>query len=521
MDTITAKAPLRVQVPAQADKVTSMRRRLRARYPILQDGAILFTGARPGISRFAPSMIQQAVKAVRNLSVPPARPSSVSAHNPDKHAPSEPDRRIFAPARLRKFAAALQEHPPRTGCDYAGISLLEIAPKKLYAHWSLPDSLLAGLRMRLGEAYRNAQQTLRFYEVTNILFDGTNALHTFDLDIHPGEESRYIDLWSTDKTYLVELGLRSADGRFHALARSGHAHAPRDSAAADSQPQFLNVEANRLPLPQPATPARFRIRVHPLLVGENEYDWPLRDMQAEHLVRTAYSAFFMEGPRALRHLPPVVMRPRPILLAEYKGREERRRRQAKSSMCQPAQIPRNAPNLFFARLDIDPECSSHPRKLAHPPALRRSQPHRPVMVSGDQRVISSIFHFTSKSRAQFALPASPSRCLALPAPRTFPALPAPDRSRTTLSPGRSRSRNILETIAAAGLELEAELILRGRVKPGKKVRIGDQVIETEPDGSFCVSCVVIDGELRVPVEVVEAEMVVARQDFDVSINLPN
>jgi len=117
------------------------------------------------------------------------------------------------------------------------------------------------------------------------------------------------------------------------------------------------------------------------------------------------------------------------------------------------------------------------------------------------------------------MPVRPQPRLALPAPRPGDPLSVPGRRRSaTLQ--LKRKKSIITALADAGLELEAELILRGRVKPGKRVRIANRIIHTHPDGSFCVSCVIRNGRIHVPVEVVEGELVTARQSFELSLGGP-
>ena len=67
---------------------------------------------------------------------------------------------------------------------------------------------------------------MRFYDVTNVIYDGTNAHDFFDVDIYLKSKDWYVDLWSPDKSYFVDLGFKTRDGFFLSLARSSVAKTP-------------------------------------------------------------------------------------------------------------------------------------------------------------------------------------------------------------------------------------------------------------------------------------------------------
>jgi hypothetical protein len=111
--------------------------------------------------------------------------------------------------------------------DETRVILLPVDPYLIHAYWDVASSDLEKAKRRLGRKYRHAQATLRFYDITNVIFDGTNPHSSFDVDIELQAKSRYVPLWSPEKSYCVDLALKAPDGGFYAIARSNVAETPR------------------------------------------------------------------------------------------------------------------------------------------------------------------------------------------------------------------------------------------------------------------------------------------------------
>ena len=100
-------------------------------------------------------------------------------------------------------------------------------------HWTfLWWNIASGAPEKAGVAPGSgAIQVLRIYDVTHILFDGRNAHHSFDVEITGETDHWYLNIESSNRNYLAEIGYRFPDGRFAALARSNTIYLPRDQAA--------------------------------------------------------------------------------------------------------------------------------------------------------------------------------------------------------------------------------------------------------------------------------------------------
>lgn len=106
------------------------------------------------------------------------------------------------------------------------MTLMAIDPYRAHAYWEIVPADLAAARQAMGRAADGAATTLRIYDVTAIIFDGTNAWHSFDVEVGTAT-NWYLGLWSAEKSLVAELGLRSPMGRFVPLARSNVIHTPR------------------------------------------------------------------------------------------------------------------------------------------------------------------------------------------------------------------------------------------------------------------------------------------------------
>jgi len=106
------------------------------------------------------------------------------------------------------------------------VVLLPVKPYLIYAYWDVTSNDIEKAKQRLGDKYGHSQAVLRFYDVTDIIYDGTNAHDFFDLDINLQPKDWYVDLWSPDKSYFVDLGFKTRDGFFLSLARSNVAKTP-------------------------------------------------------------------------------------------------------------------------------------------------------------------------------------------------------------------------------------------------------------------------------------------------------
>jgi hypothetical protein len=118
------------------------------------------------------------------------------------------------------------------------VVVLAVDPCVLHVYWEVTSGELKKARDKLGEAYGRSQAILRFYDITNIIFDGTNAHGSFDVDVDLREKKWYVHLWSPEKSYFVDLGFKTGNGQFVALVRSNTAETPPGGLAPEAEARY-------------------------------------------------------------------------------------------------------------------------------------------------------------------------------------------------------------------------------------------------------------------------------------------
>ncbi|MGH7439164.1 MAG: DUF4912 domain-containing protein [Polyangiaceae bacterium] len=107
------------------------------------------------------------------------------------------------------------------------VTALVIDPDSAYVYWELTDEALGGARARLGPSGAQGWCNLRVYDVTGRDFDGTNASSYFDVRVERNDRDHFLNLRRPGSTATVEIGVKTTEGYFQAIVRSGRADFPR------------------------------------------------------------------------------------------------------------------------------------------------------------------------------------------------------------------------------------------------------------------------------------------------------
>lgn len=126
------------------------------------------------------------------------------------------------PSRPARF---MQEELPYQ-YDQDRIVLQVRDPRWVHTYWELRNQTIDRLKSRLGDDFKRARKVLRVYDVTNIIFNGSNANSFFDIQINDFASSWYIDTGHPGCSFCVDLGLMLADGRFITIVRSNVVQTP-------------------------------------------------------------------------------------------------------------------------------------------------------------------------------------------------------------------------------------------------------------------------------------------------------
>jgi hypothetical protein len=140
-------------------------------------------------------------------------------------------------------------------------------PDSAYLYWEITDEGIAAARARLGPAGVEGWCNLRVYDTTGRDFDGTNANDYFDIRVERGDREYFLMIRRPTSAMHVEVGVKSHEGYFQPIARSGRADFPRSDPSPDTSIEWMTVTSDdacpaaspcrsRYQGPEPALPAR-------------------------------------------------------------------------------------------------------------------------------------------------------------------------------------------------------------------------------------------------------------------------
>ncbi len=121
-------------------------------------------------------------------------------------------------------------------------------PYWMHAYWEISESKMNSVRRELGPHMHDARRVLRVYDITKVIFDGSNANKFFDIDIDDHASSWYVNGGEAGRSFCLDIGYLLADGRFVMIARSNCISMPIDGPSTVTDEEWMMVEEdfNRL-----------------------------------------------------------------------------------------------------------------------------------------------------------------------------------------------------------------------------------------------------------------------------------
>lgn len=153
---------------------------------------------------------------------------------------------------LTSGPAREQEQDIPWGYGQDRVTAMMLDPDRLYVYWEVTDGALERARAGLGSGGRDAWLNLRVYDVTNRIFDGTNAHGYFDHSISRDDRQWFFHLGRPTSTAVVEVGLKSSEGYFVRVARSGRVDFPRREPVSPGGVEWLTVRSASGEIGEPA-----------------------------------------------------------------------------------------------------------------------------------------------------------------------------------------------------------------------------------------------------------------------------
>lgn len=132
---------------------------------------------------------------------------------------------------------------------------MPIDPFRFYVYWDFAEETLYDVRSWLAE---DTPFLLRVHDVTNLVFDGRNSHHSWEMRAHPLSREWYIDTPISGRNVIVELGVLLASG-FRSILRSNSILIPPASVSEirhDIFAQFVPVQPRLTDSLRPIDPRR-------------------------------------------------------------------------------------------------------------------------------------------------------------------------------------------------------------------------------------------------------------------------
>jgi uncharacterized protein len=174
-----------------------------------------------------------------------SKPAKVLSSPPYKDIPSFQETAIantkFSHSEnIRAVRTMPQELP--SSYDQDRLILQVRDPRWVHSYWELRGQTIDGLKSRLGDDFYRAKKVLRVYDVTNIMFNGSNANSFFDIQINDYANSWYIDTAGPGRSWCVDLGLMLANGKFITILRSNVVQTPLDGPSGITDEEWMIPE---------------------------------------------------------------------------------------------------------------------------------------------------------------------------------------------------------------------------------------------------------------------------------------
>ena len=203
---------------------------------------------------FVGALLACAVRVVRRVGAPVLGPVQASppppADEPPAPAPTggphenvEESKYWLGPERPQEPESVVDresgELPRSYGRDR--IILLPRDPWWTFTYWEVTPATRVRALRALGAEGERAREILRVYDITFLTFTGENAWLSFDVELPPGADHWYLNVGRPAASFCVEVGLRTAAGRFLPLARSNVVTTARSSPSPDTSVRWVEL----------------------------------------------------------------------------------------------------------------------------------------------------------------------------------------------------------------------------------------------------------------------------------------
>jgi hypothetical protein len=356
---------------------------------------------------------------------------------------------------LRRVADEVRSAFPRPPSG-PELVLIDVDPRRLHAFWTLPLAIFEAARRECGPDAEQAPMVLRVHQIAP---SGASAA-SFDLEVVGLQGQRYVDVVGEDRVYRGELGILRSDGSLISLAMSPDAELPRlGHAGEDSDAKRFGGPERSREQPQPRPPSEPVGHPFPLPPSEPS------DFVPHHVATRAAAGDVVaaqhtaEGELSGSEQAPVVNGERRPMIPVWQHPPE------------PVQHPFPLPPPEISEFDLRAATGAFP----------------PVLEAGPEAAMPETAGEASHADPH-AHGAEPARETHTPVPpaaegasgsKDEPTGPLPLENVLTLSSYALGRETVL-------FEINAELHVFGRARPGAQLQLFGRKVRLRPDGTFLV-----------------------------------
>lgn len=116
-----------------------------------------------------------------------------------------------------------------SGYNDTKITALVRDPYWIYAYWEISNEKIEEVKRTIWDIWNCSKTILRVYDVTDIIFNGSNAHSFFDITLGNLSNYWYINTGAPDRSYCVDIGVLTPDNKFYLFARSNVVKTPRNT----------------------------------------------------------------------------------------------------------------------------------------------------------------------------------------------------------------------------------------------------------------------------------------------------
>jgi hypothetical protein len=181
------------------------------------------------------------IKTVAPAKTKPAFPSEATPKSSDVSLSKAKQKQSSAGPRYG-FSA---EIPNEYGETY--MRALPRDPEWTYVYWEFTPATINSLKKYMGiQFYESSKRILRLLDITDVEYNGSNAWHHYDFEINSYANTWFLKIPEPGRTYLIECGQITEDGKFYLIIRSNTFSVPRASVSLVNDEEWTTVSTDEL-----------------------------------------------------------------------------------------------------------------------------------------------------------------------------------------------------------------------------------------------------------------------------------